>query len=236
MGVTIMINLIKLEIKKNRLIKTLKAVGIANIAIIGFLALIFLTERGEDVGAFETYESAFSVIDTFVRATFMMFASVWISKLIIDEYKTKTISLLFMYPLNRKKIIFSKLLIVFIYTFCCVLFSNLFISQILIVFNPMFEIVSGSLSASILAKDLLNIIVSALSTAGMSLIPLYFGMLKKSVPATIVSALLLNTLATSNWGQGTSIYKIVLIPIMLGVIGILIAYLTIRKIDKKDVL
>jgi len=105
-----MLKLMRLEIRKNKLGSSLKAVIIANLGIIGFLTLIYFAERSEGAAAFATYESAFTIIDVFVRATFMIFASVWIAKLIIDEYKNRTISLMFMYPINRKKILVRSLL------------------------------------------------------------------------------------------------------------------------------
>lgn len=229
-----MLKLMRLEIRKNKLGSSLKAVIIANLGIIGFLTLIYFAERSEGAAAFATYESAFTIIDVFVRATFMIFASVWIAKLIIDEYKNRTISLMFMYPINRKKILGSKLAVVFLYTFLSVLLSNVFIIIVLYVLDQVFDIVPEPLMLSAAIRNMGEVFISALSTAGMGLIPLFFGMWKKSVPATIVSAILLNTIVTSNWGEGTSLYNLVAIPIGLAVIGVLIAYLTIRNVHVKD--
>jgi ABC-type transport system involved in multi-copper enzyme maturation permease subunit len=229
-----MLRLMKLEIKKNKFGRSLRGVAIANIGIIAFLTLIYLAEQSEGTEAFANYQSAFAIIDIFVRATFMMFASVWISKLVIEEYKNKTISLMFMYPINRKKIMASKLAIVFIYTFLCVVGSNLVISLLLYGVDQAYQLVPEPLTKEVAVRGLGNIFISALSTAGMSLIPLFFGMLKKSVPATIVAALLLNTVVTSNWGEGASLYSVVAVPLSLAAVGIYIAFLSIRKINSKD--
>ena len=46
----------------------------------------------------------------------------------------------------------------------------------------------------------MTIVINALASTGMGLIPLYFGMRKKSVPATIVSAVLIVSIVCSNNG------------------------------------
>ncbi|UZM99759.1 ABC transporter permease subunit [Lysinibacillus sp. MHQ-1] len=45
----------------------------------------------------------------------LFFAATLIAKLIIGEYKFKTITLAFMYPVSRKKLIAAKLAIVMIF-------------------------------------------------------------------------------------------------------------------------
>ncbi|MNR47136.1 hypothetical protein D3C85_1661970 [compost metagenome] len=74
----------------------------------------------------------------------------------------------------------------------------------------------------------------AVSAAGISLIPLFFGMRRHSVPFTIVSAVLIVSLLSSN-NNGFALSNVIAIPIALCFIGILIAYMTIRNVDTKDV-
>ncbi|WP_376846860.1 hypothetical protein [Camelliibacillus cellulosilyticus] len=68
----------------------------------------------------------------------------------------------------------------------------------------------------------------------MALIPLLFGMVKKSVSATIVSSILIVALLSSNTG-GQNLASYIAVPILFGIAGFLIAYLTIRKAVKLDV-
>ena len=77
--------------------------------------------------------------------------------------------------------------------------------------------------------------INALASSGMGLIPLYFGMRKKSVPATIVSAILIVSIVCSNNG-GYSLSNIIAIPIALSIVGVFIAYLSIRNIEHVDVI
>ncbi|MFJ7731678.1 ABC transporter permease [Lysinibacillus sp. NPDC097231] len=54
-----------------------------------------------------------------------MFASVLIAKLVIEEYKNKTILILFSYPVSRKKIFVSKLILIAFLTFITMMLSNI---------------------------------------------------------------------------------------------------------------
>ena len=80
--------------------------------------------------------------------------------------------------------------------------------------------------------------INAFMISGISLIPLFFGMRKKSTPTTITSAVIIGMLISSNFGSGNgqvSMFNFIAIPIVLCLLGIFISYLSYRKIDKIDV-
>lgn len=98
-----------------------RGAAFANFIILGFLWMVTFTE-GKDT--FQTIDETFLVIGTFVRAVFIIFGAVLISKLIISEFKNKTILVMFTYPINRKKLLAAKLLIAAGLTFITILISN----------------------------------------------------------------------------------------------------------------
>ncbi|AVR00267.1 hypothetical protein OBCHQ24_15040 [Oceanobacillus iheyensis] len=75
-----------------------------------------------------------------------------------------------------------------------------------------------------------------MACAGMSLIPLFFGMIKYSVPATITSSILIIAILSSSFqsGIGSNLFSYTIIPIMLGVIGFVVANLVISRVVKRD--
>ncbi len=75
--------------------------------------------------------------------------------------------------------------------------------------------------------------MNAISTAGISLIPLLFGMNRKSAPTTIVSSILIASILNSTNGDFT-LFSIIAVPLSLGLFGIFIGYYSIRNIEKKD--
>jgi ABC-type transport system involved in multi-copper enzyme maturation permease subunit len=229
------LKLMKLEIKKVKMGGYIRGALIANLVIIALLALLIFASRSEGDVEFTSFTFTFSIVDTMVKATFIVFASVLIARFIIEEYKSNTITVLFMYPINRKKLIVAKLLIIVLFTFISMVISNIFIDFILCVINNFYNFIPDKLNSSLVLTNLVNICTNALACTGMGLIPLYFGMRKKSASTTIVSSILIVTIVCSNNG-GHSLSNIIAIPISLSIIGVFIAYLSIRNIEHIDVI
>jgi ABC-type transport system involved in multi-copper enzyme maturation permease subunit len=229
------IKLMKLEIKKVKMGGYIRGALIANLVIIALLALLIFASRSEGDVEFTSFAFTFSIVDTMVKATFIVFAAVLIARFIIEEYKSNTITVLFMYPINRKKLIVAKLLIVVLFTFISIVISNIFIDFTLYIINNFYNFIPDKLSVSLILTNFMNICINALACTGMGLIPLYFGMRKKSVPATIVSSILIVSIVCSNNG-GYSLSNIIAVPITLSIIGVFITYLSIRNIEHVDVI
>ncbi|WP_042460431.1 ABC transporter permease [Neobacillus dielmonensis] len=227
-------NLIGLEIKKFKLYSYFKSVAIANAAMMALMCLIYFAEKSEGRIAFPDYEFAYDALGSIVRPVFIIFAAVLISRLIIDEYKSKSIQLLFMYPINRKKIIISKLIIVASFTFLAIVLSTFLIGGLFYLADTVWHFVPKALTAGQLTSIFFSLILSAIASAGMALIPLYFGMRKKSVPTTIVSAIILVSL-TNSTADEVNIFKFIVVPLALALIGCLIAYFSFRNIEKTDI-
>lgn len=94
-----MLNLMRIEMRKMKLGWYVRGAFFANFIILGFLWMVTFTE-GKDT--FQTIDDTFLVTGTFVRAVFIVFGAVLISKLVISEFKNKTILVMFTYPINRK--------------------------------------------------------------------------------------------------------------------------------------
>ncbi|MEK3686549.1 ABC transporter permease [Paenibacillus sp. FSL R10-2736] len=227
-----MLKLIRLELRKNKF-NFLKSVLIADLAILGFMVLIAFTEMDE--GEFSSYSDLFEGVFVFVKATYIIFSSVLLSKLVIDEYKNNTITVLFMYPVPRKMLLTAKLIIVFLFTFLSIFLSDIVISSILTgvdYFVP--EAIQGMLTQDQILTYLTKAGTDALYAAGIGLIPLYFGMRRKSVPATIVTAVFIVMLISSGFGS-FRVGNLIWVSLSLALVGAGIAYLSIRNIEHQDV-
>lgn len=230
-----MMHLIKLELKKGSFTgylwgSLLAYVGIAGITMIYY----FGVGNGLMDPVPKGYEGVLTLIDTIVRATFIVYASVLISKLIINEFKDKTISLLFAYPINRKKIILAKLSMVFFWTFVNVVLANLMVDALFITMNSGFGYVSGTLTISLLIHHVTYVLMQAFGAAGMSLLSLVLGLRMKSGAATVASSIFIVMIVCSNNG-GFSLSSIIAVPLTLAALGILITYISFRNIDRADV-
>ncbi|MED0968773.1 ABC transporter permease [Bacillus paramycoides] len=229
-----MLRLMKLEMKKFKLGWYVKGAIIANIAILALLISVGYVAQIEVDPEIRDPQAILLMASTSVRGTFIIFGGVLIAKLIIDEYKNKTILLMFSYPINRKKMMVSKLAITAILTFITVILSNIFVVGIFFGIDSYFSILPNSFTVDQLIQEGINLVPLAIATAGISLIPLYFGMRKHSVPTTIVSSIIVVVIAINNQPM-FSIATFLPLQLAFAAIGITIAYYGIKNIEREDV-
>jgi ABC-type transport system involved in multi-copper enzyme maturation permease subunit len=234
MEVAAVLKLIKLEMKKVKMGAYIRSALIANLAIVAIILLMIFASKNEGEVHFSKFDFIFFMVESMIKATFQIFSAVLLTKFVIEEFKSNTITVLFMYPTNRKKLMSAKLIIVALFTFIATVLSGIFINFVLLMINNFYSFSADKLTTTILVNNLITIIVTGVTSAGIGLIPLYFGMRKKSVPATIVSAIIMVSILNSG-GTGFSLGAIIAIPISLAVIGITVAYLSIRNIEHRDI-
>jgi ABC-type transport system involved in multi-copper enzyme maturation permease subunit len=220
-----MLNLMKLEMRKFQIGSYIRAAIIANLLISVFTCLISLT--------ITEYSSFLSIVEVLIRATFIIFSAVLLSRFVIDEFKHKTINVLFMYPISRRKLLVSKLVIIVLFTFIVVILSNLFVLGVFSIFNYFLQVIPGQFAVELLGEQTITVFMNAIEASLMCLISLYFGMRHYSTPAVLVSSFLIACIVCSN-SNGFSLNTIIMIPISLVIIGVLIACLTIRKVEQMD--
>lgn len=228
-----MLKLMALEIRKNRIMGMLKGVIIANLAILAFMVLLVFIDQTESQ-EFKTYKDIFEPLLIFVRATFIVFSGVVLSRLVIEEYRSNTITQLFMYPIPRKKIMAAKLLIVGLFAFVSVIVTNLVVGVILVAINKATGHIPGLPDQALLLDQLIKIGLGAILTACMSLIPLYFGMRKKSVQATIVTSIIVTAIVSGNFGS-VRMGDFIIVTAVMAVIGLLVGTASLRNIETEDV-
>lgn len=190
---------------------------------------------GAEDYAFASYEDSFILIDTFARAVFIIFSGALISKLIISEYRDKTMNVMFTYPIKRHKIIAAKLMLIFLFTFAMIMLTDAVMGVLLLTANHLYDFITEPLSTAVLWKMIVKYIISAFSASAMALIPLFFGMRKHSVTATMVASILLVFVVCSGFNGPTfSVNSIIVIPLTLGAIGLWIAALSMIRLETKD--
>ncbi|QUI23317.1 ABC transporter permease [Vallitalea pronyensis] len=228
-----MINLMTLELKKYKIRKNVFIAWICNMVTIGFVALVYYTANNPKEQAFGSYEELIAVAGTFINVIFIVFAGVLLSKFIIDEYRDKTIYLMFTYPVNRKKLILSKLLIIGIFTFCLTFLSYFFVVFAVYLIFLLTNTTLGEFNTHVLYVLATQAFIGGIVNTMVGLIPLYIAMKKKSVTMTIICSVLIGGILNSNSG-GFTLYSIIIIPMCLSLVGALVIYYAIKDIDMKD--
>ncbi|WP_032121144.1 ABC transporter permease [Clostridium amazonitimonense] len=231
-----MLNLMKLEIKKFKLERYMTGVFWTNlILIVGLFVAVGIIKYNNNLILINNLPEILSIIDTTVRVTFVMFASVILSKIVISEYSNKTINLMFMYPISRKKIFLSKLLIVVAFTFINIIISTIVLTSLLAISASMIDISPWNLTFNEIVANVPTLLLNAALSSGTALIPLYFGMKKKSVPTTILSAFLICCVMYSQNGIIT-LSSILPIAISVALIGVFVVVGILNKLDIEDVI
>ncbi|WP_343311333.1 ABC transporter permease [Bacillus atrophaeus] len=228
-------NLMRIELKKMKLGWYARGAIIANLILLGFLWMVSYVEKIEGEETMQTIDESFLIIGTLVRGVFIIFGAVLIARLVISEFKNKTILVLFTYPVNRKKLLASKLMIAFGLTFITILISNVFVAFAFFFLNSIYHMIPGEVTSDIISQQAVKMAVFAFGAAGTSLVPIFFGMRKYSVPATIISSVII-VMAISSTTSEFSLSSIVYIPLSLAAVGLVFSYLAVRKVDKTDVL
>ncbi|MED1408995.1 MULTISPECIES: ABC transporter permease [Bacillus] len=231
-----MFKLMKLEWKKHKLSSCFKSVAICIIAIFAAVCLMASGIKGEGDAAITDFTKYMVLANLVIRITFTIFSAVILSRLVIDEYKNKTMQLLFMYPLQRKMLMRAKLAIVFSFCFVSMIIATFTISLLIFFMNPMMGLLETPVTMGEIIATVPATFINAFMISGISLIPLFFGMRKKSGPTTITSAVIIAMIINGNVGADqTSLYNFIVIPIALCLLGIFISYLSYRKVDQVDV-
>ncbi|MEX3747865.1 MULTISPECIES: ABC transporter permease [Lysinibacillus] len=230
-----MLKLLRLEWKKNCIAGYFK--GLIS-CIVGILAAVVLMALGSgDEQVFRDYTDFMSLTNILIRIVFIIFSSVILSRLVIDEYKNKTVQLLFTYPLKRKKIILAKLSLVFGFCFFSIIIATFMINIAVYFLNPMMNLFDTPVEIQEMVATIPSTFVNAFMMAGVSLIPLYFGMRRKSTASTITSAVLIGFVinaTVSNGDSSTSLFQFVGVPVIMCLLGLIIGYLSYYKVDKVD--
>ncbi|MCP3779906.1 ABC transporter permease [Paenibacillus sp. MZ03-122A] len=229
-----MLKLMQLELKKFHLAGYIRSALIANACILGLLCIIALDSQSEGIPEFTQYTQLLDLIDNFVRATFIVFSSVLLCRFIVGEFKSKSITILFMYPIHRQKLMIAKLLVVLLFTFLSIIISEIIITAAIHLLNQFVLIVPDNLTLSILGQQSARTLINAVATSFMGLVPLYMGMRRYSVPTTIVTSILIVALLFSN-NNGAPLSSIAPVQIGFSLLGMLVAYAAIRRIEYKDI-
>lgn len=127
-----------------------------------------------------------------VRATLIVWEAVLISVFVIEEYRNKTICLLFTYPISRTKLITAKLILICGIMFLFHVLSNIFQYATIFLAAKCFDFVTFSFG------NIMTQAVTTISAILLGLLPLYVGMIKKSAIATVVSSIIIVAIASNS--------------------------------------
>lgn len=219
-----MINLISIEWKKNGFSKQILYI-LVSILLISLLTFLFSSDTISN-------DTAPVFIDLLVKAFFIIWEGVWISKVIIEEYKTKSILVLFATPVKITKILTAKIILVFLVSATSMIFAQLFLNGVFWGLSTKLPMIRYEIGTT----DILVYVFSSIMVALFGLLPLPIGMISYSTVATLVTSIAL-LLVSSNSGMGfDALVSQLSFTIPFGIIGFFATLITLVMQTRRDVI
>ncbi len=226
MGVAILNKLVKLEWRKLKQKSILGEVAIYWF-ILMLLPVFFIKMVSAHFG--QDFDSLFELTQSIQRGL-VLFGASMISQVFIEEYKNKTITLSFGYPISRKKLFLAKVLFIALFIFMTTIASFLITGVATYLFNQMWPIIHFSITGSNIVSYLSGMIVGSFSNVLISFIPLFFfAIWKRATVSTVICAIV-----AMNLPNLSSIvhFNHEFIIVILCSIGVLSLFLSIKTADR----
>ncbi len=233
--------LIKLEWEKYEIGKYIRNAAILIVLLVIFnYAMTFLGIANDpDTGVPDMAFSNMGVstnVELLTDITFLIFAAAMHATFIIGAYKNKTMNLMFLYPLNRNKIMAAKMLAVCIFCFAGIVIAKLACYGVSNLGFMMGQKASFPMDYNMLSVSFyIQLLIRSAATISISLLALLIGMIAKSSKVTVISSFLLIILMQGNVG-GATLKDNLAVPIVLMAISVLAAILIVQRVEKKDVM
>ncbi|TCL56296.1 ABC-2 family transporter [Kineothrix alysoides] len=232
--------LIKLELRRNKIQTYVTASLIITITMLCFLYLFayapMLEPNDKDMAIFSGYDNLIPLFEALNMAVFCVLSAVMYSKIIIEDYSGKRPVLLFSYPVSRKKIMLAKLSVVCVFTTLSMFLSNIIVFLIFGITEKFIHLVSGKFTLSIMLQVVETTLLMLLITAGAGIAAAGIGFIKKSVPTTIVSAVLIASLLCNVVANTTcSRMAMYIFAMVMLFIGMAFTIILIKSVDAMEV-
>ncbi|SDE93389.1 hypothetical protein SAMN04488542_103263 [Fontibacillus panacisegetis] len=192
-----MLKLIKLELLKHKISSYTFYSIIISVIMLGILymfAYVPNIESDPELMIFLDYYHLIAMGSALNMFVFCTLSSVIASRFIIEVYLGEQAKLLFSYPIKREKILFAKLLYVYIFTAIAFFISNILVFSLFGVTESYFSLMESSFTIHTFTAVVKTTLIMSVITSMLGIIAMGVGFIKKSVPASILTAVILSSL------------------------------------------
>lgn len=229
-----MMKLIRLEWKKNDILKYIR-----NALITTAVLLVFILMAARELETQETVESygkgmLDSSVALFVHMSYIIFTGVMIAAYIVGAYEKKTMNLMFSYPIRRRKILFAKISAVWIFNFGAMVGSKAAMYLVLVWTKSFTGITAVEIQIGE-PSFWLEAVLSSAAMVSISFIALPIGLKMKSSKAAIVASVIIVFLTQGNIGGATLVDNMPFYA-MLFAAAVVSVYLSVCNVETKDLL
>jgi len=237
-----MFKFLKLEIEKVKIKKyILIFLGFNIVFLVYGMFMYYAVQTAIDKNTIEqsylfSYEGAFGICDATIRCMMMMIAAFFANKIIIDEYNKKTMDIIFLCPVDRKKIIRIKAFLVILFTFLGLVFGQIFTSIGSTSLAYIFDIIHQAPTSIELTEIFKRFIYNDVCYSLIGLIPIVFGMKRKLPRNTLLAAVVVTIISFFGFEQiifSSLPFTLPITPAILAVFGILSLVISMKMAEKE---
>lgn len=223
--------LAKIEFKKINIKNQLITLGIVNIIILLLsIMLEFLMQSSTPGEMYNINSFIVNNVDILSKAVFVVWESILIAKLIIEEYKNKTMLMLYTYPQNRKKILIAKIALIVSITMAFMVITQISLNMVFYLLSRFTPLINYTITMNLFT----NVVITSISALSFCLITFCIGMIRKSVIATVLTSIVIVSTTISAQGSEGQLLKILPVAVSLGLVGIVATIITINRVLKED--
>lgn len=221
-----LIKLMELEWRKLKK-KTIYGEVLTYIVILLFVPLFFI--KNIDAAFGSSYDAVFTLIDLSIRMGYTLYGVSLINQVLIEEYKSKTITLTFGYPNRIRTLFLSKVLLISFMVLVATFVSYILTGVATVIFDHSMDLITGTFGWMELKAYLTKAIIGTFCTVLISLIPMfYFGLIKRAtIPAVICG---LGLMQVQNFSLLLGYNQVIVLSILC-LLGALSIYLTITNAE-----
>ncbi|MEG0013482.1 MAG: hypothetical protein RR618_08290 [Cellulosilyticaceae bacterium] len=243
-----MLKLIQLELRRSKLTNYLIASGCIFLSIIAFSFLfafmpVLAEMEGEvlpplELAMFSGWNNLIPILSTLSMVFFAILAGVMYAQFVVTEYTGKRSILLFSYPVKRSHILWAKCNLVFWFTSGIMFICNLVGITLFGMLSNLLHIIDEPFTSTLFVYLVTTSLILCLLSSAIGLIALRIGFWKKSVPVTIVSAVILSSpcsnLFAASLGNSTSVMLATMLLLLL--ISFLLFLSLVKAVNRMEVL
>jgi ABC-type transport system involved in multi-copper enzyme maturation permease subunit len=235
-----MLNLMKLELKRNKIRSYLIATAISFLAVVGLTYLMAYAPQSNpgdpSLSLFGSYGNLTSMSAFICMGIFAIISAVMYSRFLIEEYSGRRAILLFSYPVSRKRILFAKLAVVSLFTVIAMTVCGLLSLVIFSATELISPMVNDTLTPGVVLGAAKSVLIMAVIAAALGIVAAGIGFIKKSVPATIVSSVIMVSVL-SNIASG-ALTNDAFLFILMGIsaaVALLVGWIFMGKVNHMEV-
>lgn len=170
-----MIHLMKLEMQK---IGLKKYVLYSLVGIIVSMFFVFVGLNDSTTGKY-SYETAFTMVGLMFCFYYIILFSVMVVTYIVNEYNHKTILVMFSYPVDRRKLILAKLLLITLLVATSMIIGYICCGAFLVLVDKYLGLIRGDFEVSVLFSWLPTALKSVITFSAFGVGTFVVGMIKK---------------------------------------------------------